>query len=121
MTAGRYGQDFGVITEDCYPYMGKTTACHPKKQGMRVFVSEYGYVGGFYGGCNEALMRAALLKYGPLSVGIEVGEDFIHYKGGIYHKTGEILHCCLSRFQKNLYVQSTSQSTGSCIFAPILL
>lgn len=88
LIAGRYGQDFGVITEDCYPYMGKTTACHPKKQGMRVFVSKYGYVGGFYGGCNEALMRAALLKYGPLSVGIEVGEDFFHYKGGIYHKTG---------------------------------
>ena len=68
---------------------------------MRVFVSKYGYVGGFYGGCNEALMRAALLKYGPLSVGIEVGEDFFHYKGGIYHKTGEIVRCCLSRLSKD--------------------
>ena len=101
--------------------MGRTTACHPKKQGMRVFVSKYGYVGGFYGGCNEALMRAALLKYGPLSVGIEVGEDFFHYKGGIYHKTGEIVHCCLSRLPKDLYVQSTSKNTGGCLFAPILL
>lgn len=88
LIAGRYGQDIGVVTEDCYPYEGKTTQCKPKKEGTRIYVSKYGYVGGYYGGCNEALMRTALLKYGPLSVGIEVGEDFMHYKSGIYHKTG---------------------------------
>ena len=84
-----YAQDFGVTTEDSYPYLGKDTKCHPVKQGIRIHVSKYGYVGGFYGGCNEALMRVELIRTGPIAVGIEVTSDFEHYKGGIYHHTGK--------------------------------
>ena len=46
---------------------------------------------GFYGGCNEELMRIELVKNGPISVAFEVYSDFFNYKGGIYHHTGEIL------------------------------
>jgi len=45
-------------------------------------------VGGFYGACNEDLMKLALVKNGPLSVAFEVYDDFMAYKGGIYYHTG---------------------------------
>ena len=43
---------------------------------------------GYYGACNEEEMKAALVKGGPLVVGLEVYDDFLHYQGGIYHHTG---------------------------------
>jgi len=36
-------------------------------------------------------MMIDLVKTGPLAVGIEVGEDFMHYKNGIYHKINSSL------------------------------
>lgn len=43
---------------------------------------------GYYGACNEQLMKLALVHGGPISVSFEVYPDFIHYKSGIYHHTG---------------------------------
>jgi len=55
---------------------------------MRHYIAKYEYVGGFYGGCNEELMRIQLVRDGPLSVAFEVYDDFMSYSGGIYHHTG---------------------------------
>ena len=55
----------------------------------QVNVFDYGYVGGFYGGCNEALMRVALVKKGPLVIGFNVTNDFMQYKSGIYIRPGK--------------------------------
>ena len=33
-------------------------------------------------------MKINLVEHGPMSVSFEVYDDFIHYKGGIYHHTG---------------------------------
>lgn len=41
----------------------------------------------FYGACNEALMKIELVKNGPLVVAFEVYDDFMSYRGGIYHHT----------------------------------
>ena len=43
---------------------------------------------GYFGGCNEEEMKLALVKGGPLIVGLEVYNDFLQYKGGVYHHTG---------------------------------
>ncbi|XP_057296042.1 dipeptidyl peptidase 1-like [Hydractinia symbiolongicarpus] len=88
LISGMYAQDFGVISEESYPYIGNDTKCDRSKGGTRTYVSDYGYVGGFYGGCNEALMIAYLVKQGPIAVSIEVYDDLFAYKGGIYHHTG---------------------------------
>jgi len=45
------------------------------------------YFTGYYGACNEPLMRLALLRGGPISVSFEVYPDFEQYKSGIYHHT----------------------------------
>ncbi|XP_029424713.1 dipeptidyl peptidase 1 isoform X1 [Nannospalax galili] len=88
LIAGKYAQDFGVVEEDCFPYTAKDAPCKPKDDCIRYYSSEYHYVGGFYGGCNEALMKLELVNHGPMAVAFEVQDDFLHYRGGIYHHTG---------------------------------
>ncbi|KAJ1526208.1 hypothetical protein ONE63_009367 [Megalurothrips usitatus] len=85
LIAGRYGQDYGLVEEKCAPYTGKDSAC-PREHCDRIYSSGYQYVGGYYGGCNEALMRLALVQNGPLSVSFEVHPDFMHYKNGVYRR-----------------------------------
>lgn len=88
LIAGRYAQDVGVVLEECSPYEGKDDVCHTNKSCLRHYTAHYRYVGGYFGACNEEEMKIALVKGGPLIVGFEVYDDFIHYKGGIYHYTG---------------------------------
>ena len=84
----KYAEDFGLVDEKCFPYQGRDSACSEKKC-TRKFGTAYHYIGGFYGACNEALMRLELVKNGPIAVSFEVYDDFRSYKGGIYHHTGE--------------------------------
>ncbi|XP_029458150.1 dipeptidyl peptidase 1 isoform X2 [Rhinatrema bivittatum] len=88
LIAGKYIQDFGIVEEECFPYLGRDSPCTLKSDCFRYYTSEYHYVGGFYGGCNEALMKFELVRHGPLAVAFEVYDDFLHYQGGIYHHTG---------------------------------
>jgi len=89
LIAGKFAQDYGVIVEKDYPYTGQQTKCKNRFiEEDRVHVSDYGYVGEFYGGCNDALMRLALVKIGPLAVSFNVTNDFFHYKSGIYQNPG---------------------------------
>lgn len=87
LIGGKYAEDYGLVEESCNPYVGKDGACHTKKSCQRQYSTKYHYVGGFYGACNEALMRIELVKNGPLVIAFEVYDDFFHYKGGIYHHT----------------------------------
>ncbi|KPP59924.1 dipeptidyl peptidase 1-like, partial [Scleropages formosus] len=85
---GKYVQDFGVVEESCFPYEAQNSPCIVKDGCVRHYASDYHYVGGFYGACNEALMMLELVRDGPLGVAFEVYRDFLNYKGGIYHHTG---------------------------------
>ncbi|NWH45892.1 CATC peptidase, partial [Fregata magnificens] len=88
LIAGKYIQDFGVVEEDCFPYTARDSPCIFKRSCYHYYTSEYHYVGGFYGGCNEALMKLELVLRGPMAVAFEVYSDFMLYKEGIYHHTG---------------------------------
>ncbi|ESO85314.1 hypothetical protein LOTGIDRAFT_221343 [Lottia gigantea] len=86
LIAGKYGQDFGLIEDSCFTYKAKDVKCITTTC-PRYYTRDYYYVGGFYGGCNEALMRIEVAKYGPVAVSFQVYPDFQHYKSGIYHHT----------------------------------
>ena len=71
----------------------ETNPLYKRKLLLRrsVFETEFPkfqYFPGYYGACNEEEMKLALVKGGPLAIGFEVYDDFIHYKSGIYHHTG---------------------------------
>ncbi|CAL1287405.1 unnamed protein product [Larinioides sclopetarius] len=87
LIAGKYAQDFGVVPEQCSPYEGMDDKCKTKNC-KRYYVADYKYIGGFYGGCNEELMKLELVKNGPIAVSFMVYSDFQQYSGGIYHHTG---------------------------------
>ena len=88
LIAGKYAEDFGVVEEDCFPYLGHDSPCKEKSGCLRYYSTEYHYVGGFYGACNEEEMMVELVNNGPIAVGFEVYRDFENYKSGIYHHTG---------------------------------
>lgn len=89
LIAGRYAQDFGVVEEKCYPYLGRDSKCKASSDMCaRYYSTDYKYVGGYFGACNEDEMMMDLVTNGPVSVAFEVTADFEHYKSGIYHTTG---------------------------------
>jgi len=52
-------------------------------------------------------MMLQLVRNGPLSVSFEVYDDFLHYKGGIYHHTGQSTQSgsCISAHFVNNFVE----------------
>ncbi|XP_061433200.1 dipeptidyl peptidase 1-like [Lethenteron reissneri] len=90
LIGGKYAQDFGLVEESCYPYTGRDDAtCRPLRADCyRFYAAHYGYVGGYYGACNDELMRLELVTHGPIVVGLQVYDDLLHYRGGVYHHTG---------------------------------
>jgi len=51
--------------------------------GKEAEVTDFGYVGGYYGACTEEGMMRALLD-GPITVALEPAMDFMYYKSGVY-------------------------------------
>ncbi|XP_022083479.1 dipeptidyl peptidase 1-like [Acanthaster planci] len=86
LIAGKYGQDFGLVDDSCFPYTEYNEPCRPVTC-RRFKTSDYRYIGGFYGACNEDLMKIELLRNGPVAVSFEVYDDFLYYRGGIYKHT----------------------------------
>ena len=64
--------------------------CTTKVGAERFYTAQYQYVGSYYGGCNEELMRISLVRDGPLAVSFKYGgifDDFVSYGTGIYSPT----------------------------------
>lgn len=50
----------------------------------RTYVSDYEFVGGYYGASNEELMMETIVSRGPIAVDFNVESDFHNYESGIY-------------------------------------
>jgi len=88
LIAGKYAETTGILLDKCKPYTGTNGTCSVPKCNIRYHATNYNYIGGFYGACNEQLMQIALVKNGPIAVSFEVYPDFRNYKSGIYIHTG---------------------------------
>lgn len=87
LIAGKYAEDFGLVSEECAPYTAKESKCHTYSNCTRYYATDYQYIGGYYGATNEQLMLMELVHNGPFPVGFEVYNDFLHYKSGVYQHT----------------------------------
>ena len=47
-------------------------------------VSDYGYIGDYYGGCNEEKMMTEIYNNGPIVVAINASSDLYYYNKGIF-------------------------------------
>jgi cathepsin C len=94
--ASKFGMDYGIVTEDCFPYaQGSTSKDAPCDKrcddpSKVRFVDEYGYVGGYYGAASVEGMMREVYEHGPVAVGFEVRSDFMHYKSGVYRPTSMV-------------------------------
>ncbi|KAF4749142.1 hypothetical protein FOZ62_006035, partial [Perkinsus olseni] len=68
----------GVPPASCMPYQGTPESCDrscykdPKKLW---YAKDFGYVGGFYGRCSEALIKQHIMENGPVSVAVNAQSD----------------------------------------------
>ncbi|GFO42825.1 dipeptidyl peptidase 1 [Plakobranchus ocellatus] len=89
LVAGKYAEDYGLVLEKCNPYKGMDGTCHTDPGCERHYFTNYAYIGGYYGGCNEVLMQQAIYLRGPIAVSFEVYHDFLLYHSGVYHHTAQ--------------------------------
>ncbi|KAF7257053.1 hypothetical protein EG68_05090 [Paragonimus skrjabini miyazakii] len=88
LIGGKYAEVFGIPEEKCDPYTGvKADECPTKPDCPRYYATNYRYIGGYYGACNELLMKLELVHGGPFPIGFMVYDDFIHYRSGVYRHT----------------------------------
>eukprot|EP00301_Raphidiophrys_heterophryoidea_P027881 c9870_g1_i1.p1 GENE.c9870_g1_i1~~c9870_g1_i1.p1 ORF type:complete len:626 (+),score=160.88 c9870_g1_i1:35-1912(+) len=104
---GKHFEDFGVAETECMQYdlgtyfdinpsisdylLGDTTVCaRAQKCGeynnKRWFGTNYHYIGGYYGACNEKDMIREL-QDGPLTIGFWASQDLVFYHRGIWHQS----------------------------------
>lgn len=76
-------QHVGLESEKDYPYEGVAGECRQKEKRERIFVGQFIHVPN-----SEDDMALALMKYGPLSIGINAKLMQL-YMGGIAHPTKE--------------------------------
>ena len=84
LTAG-FLQKTGLPVEAAYPYTGTDGTCAAAAAGWQ----DSAYKIGAWGSVSQNLtsIKTALIKYGPLPIAMQVYEDFMHYKTGIYSYT----------------------------------
>jgi len=90
LTAGKFGQDFGIVEEACFPYEGTNGNCADRcSTPKRVwFTDSYHYIGGYYGASSVTGMQQEIIANGPIPVSFEVLGDFYSYSSGVYIHTG---------------------------------
>ena len=74
----------GLSTENTYPYEAQPGTCRFNIQNViaRVFNGSVNIVPG-----DEEAIFQAITKFGPITVGLDVTEDFFSYDGGIFEST----------------------------------
>jgi cathepsin C len=84
----RYGVSYGIVEEQDFPYAsgnGTAPPCSNENPSAKRFrVSNYRYIGGYFGGCSAEGMQRAIMTGGPVAVSFEVTDAFMHYKGGVF-------------------------------------
>eukprot|EP00466_Bigelowiella_natans_P002692 jgi/Bigna1/70158/fgenesh1_pg.11_\ len=73
---GKHGQDLGLVTEECY--RSGSGSC------PRHFIDGYRYLGGYYGACNEQLMKEEIYKNGPIVAAFNAPSNLFSYHRGVF-------------------------------------
>jgi C1A family cysteine protease len=78
-------QKTGLPLEAAYPYTATDGACAAAAAGWQTGAYKVGAWGSVAKDLNT--IKTALVKYGPLPIAMQVYEDFMHYKTGVYSYT----------------------------------
>ena len=117
---GKFFHDFEIVPKECFEYQQNDgdceKVCNYEKYEKKYFVSDYGYIGGFYGAATEALMMKELRARGPITGNLKSPLLFSMFSGGIYtskeieeNVSKEISHKSL--YEDNIFFQEVTHST----------
>lgn len=82
---GKFGKEFGFVEDSCHPYEENDEKCIGYCFNQKVYkVKEYGYVGGYYGNCDEQKMMNEIYHNGPIVVAINATPELYYYESGIF-------------------------------------
>ncbi len=87
---GKHATEYGLVPEACVPYKASDISCDTLQYtssscaNKRYFASNYRYVGGYYGSCNELLMMKEIMRNGPVIVAFQAPSSLFYYTGGIF-------------------------------------
>ena len=85
----KFLSEFELVPKKCFEYTATNNKCsnvcdNYQLYPLRYKVSEYGYLGGFYGATNEILMMKEIRARGPIPGNMKVPFSFNFYKEGIF-------------------------------------
>jgi hypothetical protein len=84
---------YGVVDENCYPYLAIDTApCHGSctdRDSRRYYISDWSWIGSVYNinDVSPDAIAEQIISGGPVGTYMEVWSDFYGYSSGIYKKT----------------------------------
>jgi len=82
---GKHAKEFGFVEEYCQGYDQKDNFCNNECFKQKVWKAKsYGYIGGFYGACNEREMMKEIKENGPIVVAINATPELYYYSQGIF-------------------------------------
>lgn len=91
----KFFQEWGIVTEKDVGYDGWSNKCNDGKY-TKYNVTEYSYLGGYYGASTEEAMMLELYTNGPMAISFFVEDEFFNYQEGVYtcatHKPGDANH-----------------------------
>lgn len=102
LLAAKCVYEYGLPSEACYAYNSHNDECqdparfshgldtlhepsHHCKTEHRTRVSDYYYVGGYYGNMSAVLLQQEVMRSGPVVVALDAHYDLLHYQSGVYH------------------------------------
>jgi len=89
---GKFYKEFEVIPGDCYARAYCGNVCKDlgyKKGKLNIKVSEYYYVGDYYGYSNENNLYEELKENGPITISLSPNYLFQTYRSGIFDGDNE--------------------------------
>lgn len=84
----KFLNEFEIVPRECFEYTQAndkcSNVCDYSKYSKKYTVSEYGYLGGYYGATNEILMMKEIRARGPIPGNMKVPFIFNFYRSGIF-------------------------------------
>ncbi|OMJ73006.1 hypothetical protein SteCoe_28410 [Stentor coeruleus] len=81
----KFIQEFYVVKEECMEYKGREVECQTTCEiKEKVGVSDYYYIGGYYGATDEESLMKELRARGPVIADFNPDSDYLFYSNGIY-------------------------------------
>ena len=80
----KFYKEFEIVLKDCYSKGCKKSCKNPNMEDLGFTISNFGYVGGSYGKCDEKQIMKELYSNGPIVLSLEPDYSFMFYKSGVY-------------------------------------